>query len=229
MTDQFDEFLEEVQQDIKHEKYLQLWKKYGRHVTTAAVSILAAATAYMLWQNHLQKKHMELSDAFLTAQMYIAQNKLPEAFAVFEAMRTSNHDVYGYLRHFEKSAALLAKGDAASVKEACDLLEKMAKDSGLPVYVKDYAAFLFAKISYEQKLKSSEETLELLKPLSDTKNPWRLFVEELKGLIYYTDGRYKDALEIFAALVKDENTPEGLRIRAQMMVQLSNQNVRFKP
>ena len=41
-------------------------------------------------------------------------------------------------------------------------------------------------------------------------------------------GNYKEALEIFAAIIKQESVPEGLRLRARMMVQVANQNVRFK-
>ncbi len=228
MADQFDEFLEEVQQDIKQEKYLKLWKKYGRYASTAAVSLLAAAALSMFWQNYQKKKQVELSDAFFTAQNYIAQNRVQEAFAILDAMKANDQEAYGYLRNFQKAALLLSKDNKESKQEAIALYQKLANDGVLPLHIKEYATFLLAKTVYDSNFKKPEEVIEMLSPLCDDKKPWRFFALELTGLILYKQGKYKESLEVFAALVKQENLPEGLRMRCQMMVQLANQNVQFK-
>lgn len=228
MADQFDEFLDEVQNDIKQEKYRLLWDKYGRVATTAAISLLAAAALFVVWQNYQKRKQIELSDAFLTAQSYVAQNKIPEAFAILDTMKNSSHDAYNYLSRLQKAALLLAKDDAESKREGAAIYSAMASERGLPSYVQEYATFLLAKTSSDAKLKTPEEIIMILKPLIGEKKPWHLFASELTGQILYSQGNYKEALEIFAAIVKQESVPEGLRLRARMMVQVATQNVRFK-
>ncbi|MBX9977299.1 MAG: tetratricopeptide repeat protein [Alphaproteobacteria bacterium] len=228
MADQFDEFLDEVQNDIKHEKYRLLWEKYGRYATTAAVSLLAAAALFVVWQNYQKRKQIELSDAFLTAQSYIAQNKIPEAFAILDTMKSSGHDAYSYLSRLQKAALLIVKDDTESKREGVAIYESMATERGLPTYVQEYATLLLVKASVDGKLKTPEEAIALLKPLLGEKKPWHLFASELTGQILYSQGKYREALEIFADIVKQENVPEGLRLRARMMVQVANQNVRFK-
>ena len=41
MADKFDEFLEEVEQDIRQERFQKIWNKHGKTIIAIVVAILA--------------------------------------------------------------------------------------------------------------------------------------------------------------------------------------------
>lgn len=224
MSDKFDEFLDEVQQDIKQEKYMQLWQRYGRHATAGAAALLVAAASYMLWDRYEHGQRVKASESLFSVQDYLIKNKLDEARAVLDSIGMSDSKTYGYLRDFQKAGILREKGDADSITEALKMYDYIASLSGVPLYIRHYATFLGAKMALDFNVKSKEDILKILEPLTDKNSAWRFFAIELKGLIYYTQGDYARALEQFAALGKEKDLPESMRMRVRMMTQLSNQN-----
>ena len=236
MADQFDEFIQEVQQDIQQEKYVRLWQKYGRHITTGALVLLASAASYMLWNNYQVTRKENLSNAIFTAQNYAVQEKPQEALAVLDSLSVSDHESYGYMKQLQKAALLLTQAvtekDANKInaiqEEALLLYENLSKNGSLPLYVREYSAFLYGKTLWDLKKKSAKDILDLLAPLMEDKKPWKVFAKELAAMIYLEENQFQESLELFVALVKDEATPEGLRMRARMMSQVVKQKVSFK-
>ena len=49
MAEKFDEFLEEVEKDIRQEKFLKLWKQYGKQVIGVFSAIIVIIIGYNLW------------------------------------------------------------------------------------------------------------------------------------------------------------------------------------
>lgn len=228
MAEQFDEFLDEVQNDIKQERYRQLWDKYGKAFTTAVTGVIAAAAAYMLWQNHETRMKLKASEALLTAESEIEQGRLPEAFAVLNTIKEPHNKTYGYLRDLEKAHVLLSEKEALKKKEGAAMLEKMKNDASLPSHISQYAALLYTKAALELKIKTENEIIELLKPLRSEKNPWRYLASETLGGIFLTQKKYQDALEVFADLNKQVDLPEGMRMRIHVMTQVASQHVSLK-
>lgn len=236
MADQFDEFLQEVQQDIQQEKYLRLWQRYGKHVTTAAIVLLAGASSYVLWNNYQGKRQENLSNAIFTAQNYAVQQKSHEALAILDSLSVSGNDTYGYMRQLQKAALLLTSAETEKEpekvtkdrEEALALYRSMGQNKGLPMHVREYGSFLYVRTLWDLKKGTAKEALDLLVPLMEDKKPWKIFAKELAALIHYQEHAFKEALELFVSIVKDEGTPEGLRMRARMMSQLAQQKVSFK-
>jgi hypothetical protein len=104
----------------------------------------------------------------------------------------------------------------------------MGQNTGLPLHIRDYGLFLHVRTLWDLKQIPAKEALEILAPLMEDKKPWKIFAKELAAFIHYQDNDFKEALELFVSIVKDEGTPEGLRMRARMMSQLAQQKVSFK-
>ena len=48
MTDIF----REVDEDIRQERYLKIWKRYGRYVAGAATLVVLTTAAYVAWRDY---------------------------------------------------------------------------------------------------------------------------------------------------------------------------------
>lgn len=225
MNNQFDEFLEEVQNDIRHEKYQKLWKQYGKTVTTAISGVFVAIALFMLWDNYQDRKRAELSDKFFSALGYIAEGKNNEATAMLDTMSVSDTKAYGYLRDIQKAQLLLKNSDAKVKEQGLALYEAMGKNTSLPGFVRDMAHLLAAKEYAAQKSKSVDEIVRMLEGVRGDKNPLRHFAREFIAEQLYIKGDAQAALQTFAELARDNESPDGIKLRAQLMVQVVNQSV----
>lgn len=225
MSDKFDEFLDEVQQDIKQEKYQELWNRYGKSVTAGAVALLLAAAGYVMWNRYEGQQRIKSSEALFSVQKYLMENRLDEARAILDTMKDNDSATYGYLRDFQKAAVFREKGDQESITQALAIYNRMAAHSKIPAYIREYASFLALKMAFDFNITPTADILKALEPLAQANAPWRFFAHELMGLIHYTQSDYVKALEVFASLAKEKTLPESMRMRVHMMNQLANQNM----
>ena len=65
MADQFDEFVQEVENDIRQEKLRDLWDKYGKIASSVIGGVLTIGVGITLWQNHQTDVSLKLSDTLI--------------------------------------------------------------------------------------------------------------------------------------------------------------------
>ena len=220
MADKFDEFLEEVESDIRQEKLEKLWHQYGKLIISLVVGCLVLSGGYMLWQNHQCKQSQILSEKFVGAQNLIAQGKISEALGVIKDLTNSSHKTYSTLAKFYE-AHLVSKKD---YKSALELYKNIVNSSLVERDLKDLAQ-IFAIIIEIDHLKEESQTdvidliLKRLEPLAAPDQPWRYLALELKGILTYKNNDFAKATDVFLQLTQDPQVPEGMRSRSQIMTQ----------
>lgn len=225
MADKFDEFLEEVEQDIRHEKLEKLWKQYGKTLVSAVIGILAVTAGFMAWKNHQHKQYLILSEQFVGAQNLVAQGKIPEAVGVMQALSKASHAGYAVLAKFSEAAVLSKEGAQQDVKRAQEIYTSVEQDRSVDKNLRDLATFFIVNLEVD-RLPNAADTaaikklMEKLEPLTEERNPWRSLAKELKGLLLYKQNKMPEASEIFISLVQDAKSPTELRMRAQLMQQV---------
>lgn len=218
MTEKFDEFLQEVEGDIRQEKLEKLWKKYGKIITISIVVILSISAAYMLWQNHQNKQSNLFSEMFVGAQDLMAQGKFSEALGVMQGLTKSSHPTYPFLAKFQE-AYLISQKDYKSAKI---LYDKIYQDTSLDIHYRDLALIFLANLIIDHLDSHTAEIEILQKDLSlvaDSDRPWHYFAQELAGILRYKKGDFEKATELFLKLAQDRQLPEGMRNRVQLMMQ----------
>jgi hypothetical protein len=75
MAEKFDEFLVEVENDIRKEKMLQLWKQYGKQVVAGVVGIIILISGYNFWSYYEQNKRTQMAEKLIAAQDFIGQGE----------------------------------------------------------------------------------------------------------------------------------------------------------
>lgn len=189
MADLFQEIMDDVQAD----RAALLWKKYGRFVIYAAVSVVVI-TAVMVFINH-QKRETAMRDTaqFFTANELLEKGEASAALALFEKMSLSERSAYHGLVTLKKAQALSKMGKA---EEASKMYAELARHNDV-----------YGDIG---KIYTGQKT-------DDSKTPLRFSRMEWAAWDTLSKGDSAKAAEQFALLAANEAAPASQRDRAGMI------------
>lgn len=225
MAEKFDEFLEEVENDIRHEKLMVLWKQYGKFIVGGLVGIVLLVTGYNLWGYYDHNRRAQMAEKLMAAQDYLGQGDLPKAVTILNQLSGENHKTYQQLALFEKAGILLKEGPVSNPKEAMAIYHQLATNKQVDPLWRDFAALLEVMVLMDQPGTNADDLLGRISPLTNDQNPWRYLANEMKGFLFHRKGDHTQATELFARLVQDNQTPSGISMRARLMIQIVSADV----
>ncbi len=215
--DKFDEFLDEVENDIRQEKFAKLWQTYGKHVSTGITVILVGLAGYTLWSNHQTKEHAQKAEYFMTAQQLIAEGKTSQAMSALKEI--GNDKTYGPLAQFSE-AAILADGsgpEGKTVNQAIALYDILSTDPKIEPLWRHVAALQSIRLKFDQGADKGPELLTIIEPLTAEGAPLQALALEQKAYMLHAMGKDDQAAELFVKLLQMKDAPEGIIMRAQIM------------
>jgi hypothetical protein len=218
--DKFDEFLEEVEQDIRQEKYLQLWNKYGRIITGAVAGLLILTAGFNVYSHYETKKRLEAAQKFVDVQQLMVQGQTDQALGVLAAMGTESTKTYPILADFVRAAMLAKRGSPEELDKARDIYQTIASNRKAEQNWQELAKILQVHLEIERGQKEAAELIAQLAPLTKEGAPWRALALESTALLHYKTGDKAKASEIFVQLAQDKDIAEGIMVRAQLMSQI---------
>jgi len=216
--DKFDEFLEEVEQDIRQAKFKKLWDKYGKLASSALTVVVVVLVGYSLWSNYQTRELERQSDYYIKAQSYLEQGDTTKALALLKEL-SGGHKTYATFAKFSEASILATPGEKQDVDKALSLYQEIADDSHLESVWRDTATLQFISLSFEKDAKQAETLLAKIEPLCAAGRPLQALALEQKGVILYLLGKKVQAAEIFVQIVQLSGVPEGVKVRAQTMAQ----------
>jgi len=197
----------EVEEDVRRERFEKLWEGLWQLRHVAVVLLFAGIGGWLKWEQYETKERQKVSDAFIAAQRITNPQSAASAFA--DLARTAPKG-YAQVARLSQAGAMLTSGQRDG---AIDLYKQIAKDdSGLiGAVARLRAGWALAETA------SRTELVELLKPLDQPGNAWRLNAREVLAYADYRAMDTKSALTKYAELAADPESPQGLRSRAQAM------------
>ncbi|MFO1061340.1 MAG: tetratricopeptide repeat protein [Dongiaceae bacterium] len=204
MTDIF----REVDEDLRNDNLVRLWKRYGNYLIGLAVLIVVGTGGYTFWQRQAESHRMERGREFLAAADKVGPGDNKEAMAAFTAI-SSVDDGYGTLARFRLAGLKARSGDQAG---AVALYDAIAADGSLGAPFRDLATILAVEHSLEKG--DPAALAQRLQPLTAEASPWRFSALELSGLLARRAGDTKRAIELFSKLSDDRQAPQTTRARA---------------
>ena len=218
----FNEFMEEVQNDMRQARFEKYWKLYGKQFITLCIVLLCFASVYTLYQGRQDKLMFHSSDKFIAAQNAIAQGNYDESLIILDNLSSDATPTYKMLSAFSKVGLHLKKGDKESVKIAISLLKTIESDTKIEKSFRDFAKLLrYSHQLYDLDVLGEEfNAMRLdLDKIIQQETVWSYMAKELKGLIFKRVGSNADAADIFIKLIQDPNTPQIIKLRSQLMGQ----------
>ncbi|HEX3881819.1 MAG TPA: tetratricopeptide repeat protein [Stellaceae bacterium] len=201
----------EIDEELRRDNLLQLWKRYGRYVIAGAVVILAVAGGVAAWRQHQLSERKAVSTRYFGALSAIGAGKNADAEKMFAALAQTGGG-YALLARFEQAGLLAESGDKAG---AIAIYDSIAKSSDADSEFRDLATLLSVMRGLPDG--DPKAAVERLAPLTKTGEPWRPTALDLTAAADLKAGDKPAALKIYKELADDLAAPEGLRSRAAQL------------
>jgi hypothetical protein len=211
------DIFQEVEEDVRRERYEQLWKKYGNYIIAAAVILVLAVAGYQAWSAYDVSQRQQVSDQYQEAQTIAAGGDAAKAEAQFAELSKSGYFGYATLSKFNLVSAYLAQGKR---DPAIALLHELTESS-------DEAAASVARLRLawaEADAKPRAEIEVILQPLTVAENPWRFAANEVLAYVELRAGSRAQAEADYLSLSQEPQAAPGLRQRAAAMLQYLKAN-----
>lgn len=204
-----DNFIEEVDEDLKRERYAELWRKYGTLILGAVLLVVIAVAGSMGWRQYQLNTRIETGLKYVDAVDLAVAGKTADAIAAFQALGKDGAPGYRDLARFQEAAALVRQGNEAA---AAQIYDAIAKDEGSDAVFRNIALILYALNVADRA--EPKGLAERLKPLTGDANPWRFSALEITALLHRRRGDVTAARSVYKKLADDERAPPRLRARA---------------
>lgn len=206
------DIIDEVNEDLRRERFNQFWQRVGVYVIAASVVIVVATVSTVLWQNYSANRQLEASEAFLAADATLKARDYDSAARQFSALAEKNAEGIPTLAAMKAAHAnSLAGGDAAALEIYRKVMDDNAADKGFRHMARIYAAQILMKQDA-----AMEDITAVLKPLTgDKDNAFSPIAREQLAFAALANDDDATARRLLAELASDMSAPITLRRRAQ--------------
>lgn len=205
------DIFQEVEEDVRRERYEQLWKKYGNYVIAAAAVLVVAVGGYQAWSAYDRNQRQAVSDQYEAAQKVASTGKAADAEAQFAELSKSGYAGYATLSRFNLVGVYLAQGKR---DPAVTLLRELTASSD--DVVSSVARLRLAWL--EADARPRPEIQMILEPLTAAESPWRFAAAEVLAYSELKTGSRPQAENDFLQLSQEQQAPPGLRQRASAII-----------
>lgn len=201
----------EIEDELRRDNLLKLWKQYGKYVIVAVVLIVLAGGGIAAWRDHQASERRAQSARYSNALALAREGKDADAAKAFTAIDNEGGG-YGVLAAFEEAELLAKSGDR---KGAAASYDRIAGSSSYDTEFRDMATLL----SVMQSLPDGDPPglSKRLEPLTAAGNPFRPTALELTAAVRLKSGDKTGALQLYRNLADDLSAPQGVRARAAEM------------
>jgi hypothetical protein len=220
MTDIF----REVDEDLRREQVKRLWDRFAPYVIGLAVLIVVGTAGYRGWVYWQETRAQATGDRFLAALDLADANKHEEAIAALQAIEADGSGQYPVLAGFRIAAEKAATGD---VKGAVAEYDAITGRADISAEVKALARLRAGLLLVNTTTLTDMQAR--VGDMADTGNIWRHNARELLGLAAWRTGDYDSARKYFTQINEDQEAPQDLRQRAQVMLALITARVGAPP
>ena len=201
------DIFQEVEEDVRRERYEKLWKEYGNYIIAIAVLIVAGVAAFQAWQRYDLAQRQGVSDRFQAASQFATSGNYVRAETEFDQIAKTGTAGYSNLAKLRLAGVYLAEGKR---DQSVTLLRELTNlsDPILSSAARLRLAWTLADAS------PRAEIVTLLQPLMPKDNPWRFAASEVIAYVDLKDGARNEAISEYQQIAQDAAAPAILRQRA---------------
>lgn len=198
------ELIREIEDDIRRERFEQLWQNLGKIMVAISIAVVLATVVVVMVQNHKQARAMEQTGQFIKGLDRFNAGDYKSAIADFSQLAEDDSSPYYGMAMLRKAQAQNASGD---------------KDGAAKTY-KALAAH--DKVFGELAAMRDADMVAVPDKHSPQKSPFYFTLSEWKGWQLMHAGKKDEAVAQFFALRDDDEAPYSMRQRMQdVLLQLA--------
>jgi len=206
-----EEFVREVDEDIKEEERIKLWKKVFPYVVSVSLGIIIFTSGYVFWNNYTESLNQQLGDDFTAAVQLANEEDLDASILALNRIVDEGSDGYVTLAKMKKASLLIQRGELKLGLNIYLDLERNAVDQSF----RDIASILYVLNSMD-----TEDPKALLEKINklESSQIWRSSALEMKAFLKLKQNKVEEARKIFEGILNLPSTPSSLATRAKNMV-----------
>ena len=201
------DIFQEVEEDVRRERYEQLWKKYGNYMIAAAAVLVLTVAGYQAWKTYDLSQRQKISQRYGQASQAAESGNMVKAETDFAALAKDAPSGYATLSKLHLAGALIAQNKR---DQAVTLLRELTTDAN-PL-VANAARLRLAWIMADASSKT--EITQLLQPLTPADSPWRFAAGEVLAYMDLKAGARAQAITEYQKLSQEPDAASSLRQRA---------------
>ncbi len=206
-----EEFVREVDEDIKEENRIKLWKKVFPYVVSISLGIIIFTSGYVFWNNYTESLNQQLGDDFTAAVQLANEEDLDASVIALNRIVDEGSDGYVTLAKMKKASILIQRGELELGLEIYLDLERNAVDQSF----RDIASILYVLNSMDTQ--DPQILLEKINKL-ESSQIWRSSALEMKAFLKLKQNKIDEARKAFESILSLPSTPSSLATRARNMV-----------
>lgn len=210
-----DSFMREVEDELRSDKVSDFWKKYKLLVIGGAIAIVLGTAGSGFYTSYSQNVAGESGDQFLSAIELSNDGKHDEAIAQLETLGKEGVGQYPALAQIRLASEFSKKGEPDKAVEAFDAI---ANDTNFDDTLRNVARLRAGLLLVDSG--TYDQVSDRLQSMSETGKSFRHSARDGLGLSAWKHEQYKNALVWFQAISEDQGSPNGIRQRAGLMLQL---------
>lgn len=207
-----DDLFREVDEEVRQERYIKIWKRYGIYIIALVVTIILITVGIVVWRD-LQRSTLESNSEGLISAIAASSDRQNEALEQLKVLGDGASQGYRLLAQLREGAILSKMGDIAG---AVKIYDNIALDNSQDKIYRDLASVL--AVSHGMSKMSLGEVEDRMATIIGETNPWRYSARELVATAIMVSGNKKRAIKEFKPLVEDTKAPAGVRARAAEML-----------
>ena len=207
-----EDFIREVDEDLKEEKRIVFWKKILPYVMSISLGIILFTSGFVFWKNYTEKLSQQLGDDFSAAVHLASEEDIDAAIIALNRIVDEGSDGYVTLAKMKKASLLIENGDVAEGLKIYSDLEKNAVDQSF----RDIATILYVLNSMD-----IDDPVTLLMKIEnlEASKIWKSSALEMKGFLFLKMKQKDKAKEIFSSILELPSSPSSLATRAKSMLE----------
>lgn len=200
----------EVEEDVRRERFQQIWKQYGDYIIAGVALIIIAIAGYELWQRYEESQRLKASETFIAAQQLADSGDLAKATAAFAVVAKDAPGGYAKMARLSQAGALLVAGQRS---EAIAIYKSVAADDTgvIGSMARIRAGWALAESAPRAEVES------VLAPLTDATSPWRHAAREILAYADFHAGLTAKAQAEFQSLADDKDASDAMKHRTAAM------------
>lgn len=201
-----DSFIDEVTEEVRRDRLFALFRKYGWIGVLLVLGIVGGA-GWAEWQRAQAEARAE---AFGDAVLEALDLGAPEDRVTALSSTPADGEQVAILN------LLLASDPVADRDGALAALEKLAADPAMPPSYRDLA--VLRKVVIAGADLPVAERRAVLDPVAAPGRPYRTMALEQLAYLLVEEGKTDEAVAAFTTLLSDQESPGGMRARAEQMI-----------
>lgn len=209
-------FFEEVDEEVRNERFKQLINKYGVYILSILIIVLSFAVGYeKIWDWKIKKaeqQNIKYVEAIAPKSNY--ETNIAELQNIVE----SETGIYKDIAYLQIANILL---DNNQTERALEVLDKIYNDTTVSDKIREIAAIKIATYKVDTAKFSDIEVI--LNPIVEKNGAWAPFAKELLAMSAIQNKDFERAKAIYQELQTNANISDDFRARINDMLASINE------